>query len=128
MAILGLFYYLNFWSGTVERYRKTSLGGGKNVVIIVASNVEGGVMEWKGAREWAIERVTLWNKRKYAKRWGHELEIVSMVARKKYAHEWREGWEKVDMIREAMRKYPDAEWYAPLPRFLAALLLILFCH
>ncbi|KAN0067807.1 galactosyl transferase GMA12/MNN10 family domain containing protein [Elaphomyces granulatus] len=111
VAIVVLVYYLKFWTGVVENYRRTSLGGGKNVVIIVASNIEGGVMEWKGAREWAIERVTLWNKRKYAKRWGHELEIVNLVARKKYAHEWREGWEKADMIREAMRKYPDAEWF-----------------
>lgn len=86
--------------------------------MIVESNVEGGVMEWKGAREWAIERVSLWNKKKYAKRWGHELEIVNMVAKKRYAHEWRESWEKVDVIREAMRKYPNAEWYVCLSLFL----------
>jgi mannan polymerase II complex MNN10 subunit len=33
-----------------------------------------------------------------------------MVAEKRYAHEWRESWEKVDLIRDAMKKYPNAEW------------------
>jgi mannan polymerase II complex MNN10 subunit len=94
----------------VEAYRGSALGNGRKIVIVTASNVEGGVMEWKGAREWAIERVSLWNKRKYAKRWGYEIEVVNMVARKRYAHEWRESWEKVDLIREAMKKYPNAEW------------------
>lgn len=67
-------------------------------------------MEWKGAREWAIERNSIWNKKKYTKRWGYELEVVNMLAKKRYSHEWRESWEKIDAIREAMRKYPDAEW------------------
>lgn len=35
-------------------------------------------MEWKGAREWAIERDSVRNKRKYVARWGYELEIVDM--------------------------------------------------
>jgi mannan polymerase II complex MNN10 subunit len=73
--------------------------------------VEGGVMEWKGAREWAIERNSIWNKNQYAKRWGYELEVANMLAKKRYSHEWRESWEKGDVIREAMRKYPDAEWF-----------------
>jgi mannan polymerase II complex MNN10 subunit len=34
-----------------------------------------------------------------------------MSTKKRYAHEWRESWEKVDTIRNAMRKYPNAEWY-----------------
>jgi mannan polymerase II complex MNN10 subunit len=34
-----------------------------------------------------------------------------MSTKKRYAHEWRESWEKVDTIRNAMRKYPQAEWY-----------------
>ena len=34
-----------------------------------------------------------------------------MSTKKRYAHEWRESWEKVDTIRNAMRKYPHAEWY-----------------
>ncbi|KAH8692026.1 putative alpha-1,6-mannosyltransferase subunit [Talaromyces proteolyticus] len=110
-AILGLILYLSFWSAIVESYRASAFGGGQKVVMLVASNVEGGVMEWKGAREWAIERVSLRNKRKYAQRWGHNVEVLDMVAKKRYAHEWREGWEKVDFIRNAMKKYPNAEWF-----------------
>lgn len=92
--------------------RSPSLGGGKKFVMILGANVGGGVMNWKGAREWAIERDSVRNKKKYAAKWGYELEIVDMRKKKKYAHEWREGWQKVDYIRSTMRKYPDAEWYA----------------
>ncbi|KAJ5675228.1 uncharacterized protein N7477_005162 [Penicillium maclennaniae] len=113
--VLGLFLlwigYLCFWSTIVQFYRRSPLGGGRKFVIILGSNVEGGVMEWKGAREWAIERNSIWNKKQYAKRWGYELEVVNMLAKKRYSHEWRESWEKGDVIREAMRKYPDAEWF-----------------
>ncbi|TDZ54869.1 putative alpha-1,6-mannosyltransferase MNN10 [Colletotrichum trifolii] len=95
----------------VHYWRRTSwLGGGQKYVIILAANVGGGVMEWKGAREWAIERDSVRNKKKYAYRWGYELEIVDMSTKKRYAHEWRESWEKVDFIRSAFRKYPKAEW------------------
>ena len=94
-------------------YRRTSwLGGGSKFVLILAANQGGGVMEWKGPREWAIERDSVKNKRNYAAEWGYELEIVDMSTKKKYAHEWRESWEKVDVIRNSMRKYPNAEWYA----------------
>lgn len=101
----------NHVAAIYESYRRSSVGGGKKIVLIVASNVGGGVMEWKGAREWAIERDSLRNKKRYVKRWGYDLEIVNMVTKKRYAHEWREGWEKVDVIRGALRKYPKAEWY-----------------
>ena len=67
-------------------------------------------MEWKGPREWAIERDSVKNKKKYTRKWGYDLEIVDMSTKKRYAHEWRESWEKVDTIRNAMRKYPRAEW------------------
>lgn len=80
-------------------------------MIILGSNVEGGVMELKGAREWAIERNSIWNKKRYAQQWGYELEVANMLAKKRYSHEWRESWEKSDVIREAMRKYPQAEWF-----------------
>lgn len=86
------------------------LGGGEKFVIILAANVGGGVMEWKGAREWAIERDSVKNKKKYAARWGYNLEIIDMSTKKRYAHEWRESWEKVDFIRTSFRKYPKAEW------------------
>lgn len=79
-------------------------------MIILGANVGGGVMEWKGAREWAIERDSLRNKKKYTSEWGYELEVVDMSTKKRYAHEWRESWEKVDFIRNALKKYPDAEW------------------
>lgn len=68
-------------------------------------------MEWKGPREWAIERDSVRNKKKYAAKWGYDLEIVDMSTKKRYAHEWRESWEKVDTIRNCLRKYPKAEWH-----------------
>lgn len=95
-----------------QMYRRAPiLGGGSKFVIILAANQGGGVMEWKGPREWAIERDSVKNKKKYAKKWGYDLEIVDMSTKKRYAHEWRESWEKVDTIRNCLRKYPNAEWY-----------------
>jgi mannan polymerase II complex MNN10 subunit len=98
-------------------YRRSSwFGGGSKFVVILAANQGGGVMEWKGPREWAIERYSVKNKKQYTQKWGYDLEIVDMSTKKRYAHEWRESWEKVDTIRNAMRKYPRAEWYvAPGP-------------
>jgi len=72
-------------------------------------------MEWKGAREWAIERDSTRNKKKYAQNWGYDLEIVDMSTKKRYAHEWRESWEKVDFLRQCLRKYPKAEWFVCFP-------------
>ncbi|KAF7716594.1 Mannan polymerase II complex MNN10 subunit [Penicillium ucsense] len=95
----------------VQLYRQSPLSGGSKFVIILASNVEGGVMEWKGAREWAVERNSIRNKREYARKWGYKLEVANMLAKKRYSHEWRESWEKVDVIREIMRKNPQAEWF-----------------
>ena len=79
-------------------------------------------MEWKGPREWAIEKDSVKNKKKYAHRWGYDLEIVDMSTKKRYAHEWRESWEKVDTMRNCMRKYPEAEWYwwSPQPSCMSA--------
>lgn len=94
-----------------SRYRRAAhFGGGSKFVMILAANQGGGVMEWKGPREWAIERDSVRNKKQYAAKWGYELEIVDMSTKKRYAHEWRESWEKVDTIRNCLRKYPDAEW------------------
>ncbi|KAF4123502.1 mannan polymerase II complex MNN10 subunit [Geosmithia morbida] len=97
--------------GRMGRKRSSWGGGGEKFVIILGANLGGGVMEWKGAREWAVERDSVRNKRKYSNRWGYNLEIVDMSIKKRYAHEWRESWEKVDFMRSAMRKYPDAEWF-----------------
>ncbi|KAJ9157527.1 Alpha-1,2-galactosyltransferase [Pleurostoma richardsiae] len=104
--------YVFYHSPLVYHWRRTTwLGGGQKYVIILAANVGGGVMEWKGAREWAIERDSVRNKKKYVARWGYELEIVDMSTKKRYAHEWRESWEKVDFLRHCLRKYPKAEWF-----------------
>ncbi|CAG8251427.1 unnamed protein product [Penicillium olsonii] len=103
--------YLFCWSSIVQLYRRSPIGGARKFVIILGSNVEGGVMELKGAREWAIERNSIWNKKKYAARWGYDLELANLLAKKRYSHEWRESWEKGDIIREAMLKYPHAEWF-----------------
>ncbi|KAK1600634.1 galactosyl transferase GMA12/MNN10 family protein [Colletotrichum navitas] len=99
-----------FYNTPLVYHWRRHFGGGQKYVIILAANVGGGVMEWKGAREWAIERDSVRNKKKYANRWGYDLEIVDMSTKKRYAHEWRESWEKVDFIRSAFRKYPKAEW------------------
>ncbi len=108
---------INQFSALVYWWRRISwAGGGSKFVIILAANVGGGVMEWKGAREWAIERDSIRNKRNYVNRWGYNLEIVDMSTKKRYAHEWRESWEKVDAMRNALRKYPDAEWYVMTAR------------
>jgi mannan polymerase II complex MNN10 subunit len=99
------------WKALHRLYRRAYyLGGGSKFVIVLAANQGGGVMEWKGAREWAIERDSIRNKKKYAHRWGYDLEIVDMSTKKRYAHEWRESWEKVDTIRTTFQKYPKAEW------------------
>ncbi|KAK1843770.1 golgi mannosyltransferase complex subunit [Colletotrichum chrysophilum] len=102
-------FYTTRTPALVHHWRR-KMGGGEKYVIILAANIGGGVMEWKGAREWAIERDSVRNKKKYAYRWGYDLEIVDMSTKKRYAHEWRESWEKVDFVRHAFRKYPKAEW------------------
>ncbi|KAH7379675.1 glycosyltransferase family 34 protein [Cadophora sp. MPI-SDFR-AT-0126] len=114
LMVLGLIIMIILFYTTPLHYywRRTKfLGGGKKHVIILAANQGGGVMEWKGPREWAIERDSVRNKKKYANKWGYDLEIVDMSTKKRYAHEWRESWEKVDTIRNCLRKYPDAEWF-----------------
>ncbi|KEY64506.1 hypothetical protein S7711_09979 [Stachybotrys chartarum IBT 7711] len=109
IILLAIIVFYN--SPLVYYWRRSSWGGGgQRFLIVLAANVGGGVMEWKGAREWAIERDSVRNKRKYATRWGYDLEIVDMSTKKRYAHEWRESWEKVDFIRTSLRKYPKAEW------------------
>ncbi|KAF4989481.1 hypothetical protein FGRMN_9079 [Fusarium graminum] len=108
--LIATICYTIFYTTPLVYYWRRSFGGGNKFVIILGANVGGGVMEWKGAREWAIERDSVRNKRKYVNRWGYDLEIVDMSTKKKYAHEWRESWEKVDFVRSTLRKYPKAEW------------------
>ncbi|KAF8428382.1 galactosyl transferase GMA12/MNN10 family-domain-containing protein [Tirmania nivea] len=87
------------------------LGGGHKIVLILAANKGGGVMEWKNGNQWASERESIANKKHYANKWGYHLEIKDMSTKKRYAHEWRESWEKVDIIKQTMRQYPKAEWF-----------------
>lgn len=96
---------LHYW------YRRAPyLGGGKRIVIMLASNKGGGVMGWKDTVNWAIERNSICNKKEYADRWGYDLEIINMNEKRRYAHEWRESWEKMDHINATLRKYPSAQW------------------
>lgn len=81
------------------------------VVIILAANEGGGVLKWKGAQEWSIERSSIANKKDYAKRHGYDLTIKDLTVKKRYSHEWRESWEKADIMKQAMRQYPKAEWF-----------------
>ncbi|KAI5208995.1 hypothetical protein E4T39_00971 [Aureobasidium subglaciale] len=123
LVLVLLLFILCFYTTPLHYwYRRSSwLGGGSKFVVILAANMGGGVMEWKGPREWAIERDSVRNKKNYVHRWGYELEIVDMSTKKRYAHEWRESWEKVDTIRNAMRKYPQAEcrfWWLDLNTFI----------
>ncbi|KIW65575.1 hypothetical protein PV04_07821 [Phialophora macrospora] len=112
LSIVTLTTVLLSQTNVLRRYRGNShLGGGSKFVIVLGANEGGGVMEWKGPREWAIERDSVKNKRRYAERWGYHLDIADMSTKKRYAHEWRESWEKVDLVRNAMARYPNAEWF-----------------
>jgi mannan polymerase II complex MNN10 subunit len=84
---------------------------GPKVVLILAANEGGGVLKWKGAQEWSIERSSIANKREYAKRHGYGLVIKDMTMKRRYSHEWRESWEKVDILKQTFRQYPSAEWF-----------------
>lgn len=111
LLILGVIIYIIFAPFFLHVWRRTSfLGGGSKFVIILAANPGGGVMSWKGAKEWASERESIKNKRAYAEKWGYHLAIKDVKQKKRYAHEWREGWEKVDVIKQTMKEYPKAEW------------------
>ncbi|KAI0164910.1 glycosyltransferase family 34 protein [Xylariaceae sp. FL1272] len=111
VTILLACYWLFYITPLHYYWRRASwLGGGQKYVMVLGANIGGGVMEWKGAREWAIERDSIKNKRKYVSKWGYDLEIVDMSTKKRYAHEWRESWEKVDSIRNTFKRYPEAEW------------------
>ena len=63
--------------------RHPSLGGGAKYVIVLGANEGGGVIYWKGAKEWAIERDSLKNKQNYVENWGYELDIVDMSTKKR---------------------------------------------
>lgn len=81
------------------------------IVIILAVNEGGGVLKWKGEQEWEIERISIQNKRAYAKKHGYGLTLKDMHTAKRYSHEYREGWQKVEVLRQTMREFPNAEWF-----------------
>ncbi|ODV92698.1 glycosyltransferase family 34 protein [Tortispora caseinolytica NRRL Y-17796] len=81
------------------------------VVIILATNQGGGVKRWKKPNEWATERSSIENKRRYARRWNYELAVKDCSEKKKYSHEFRESWQRIDVIKQTMRQYPKAEWF-----------------
>ncbi|KAK9474265.1 uncharacterized protein V1510DRAFT_425266 [Dipodascopsis tothii] len=110
LAVFGVFLlWLSFF--TSVPFVPHMHWGSSKVVIILAVNQGGGVMQWKGPREWAVERKSIANKRAYAERHGYQLAIQDMSIKKRYAHEWRESWEKVDVIKATMKQYPKAEWF-----------------
>lgn len=81
------------------------------VVIILAANEGGGVLRWKNEEEWFIEKISIDNKRAYAKRHGYGLTIKDLTLAKRYSHEFREGWQKIDILKQSMREFPNAEWF-----------------
>ncbi|CAL9731281.1 probable alpha-1,6-mannosyltransferase Mnn10p [Monosporozyma unispora] len=81
------------------------------IVIILAANEGGGVLRWKNEQEWAIEKISIANKKAYAKRHGYGLTIKDLTTAKRYSHEYRESWQKVDILKQTFREFPDAEWF-----------------
>lgn len=82
-----------------------------SIVIILAANEGGGVLKWKNEQEWAIEKLSISNKKAYAKRHGYGLTIKDLTVAKRYSHEYREGWQKVDILKQTMREFSTAEWF-----------------
>ncbi|AQZ12249.1 MNN10 (YDR245W) [Zygosaccharomyces parabailii] len=92
-------------------YRLFNWHSEPKIVIILAANEGGGVLKWKNEQEWAIERLSINNKKAYAKKHGYGLTIKDQTVAKRYSHEFREGWQKVDILRQAMREFSNAEWF-----------------
>ncbi|EPS41359.1 hypothetical protein H072_4749 [Dactylellina haptotyla CBS 200.50] len=111
--VISILLVTYIFRSAVASFYKSSrfLGGGSKYVIILAANQGGGVLGWKGEKEWYVERESIKNKKAYAAKHGYTLEIRDMKSMRRYAHEWREGWEKVDVLKQTMKKYPKAEWF-----------------
>lgn len=109
-AALGIFctLFVLFWFGSSHVALRSK---DPKVVLILAVNDGGGVHKWKGEQEWAIERISIQNKRAYAKRHGYGLALKDMRTAKRYSHEYREGWQKVEVMRQTMREFPNTEWF-----------------
>lgn len=103
-------------SGSSSSWLRSMFNGGDwnkdpNIVIILAANEGGGVLRWKNEQDWAIERLSINNKRAYAKRHGYGLTIKDLTVAKRYSHEYREGWQKVDILKQTMREFSTAQWF-----------------
>ncbi|ODQ79350.1 glycosyltransferase family 34 protein [Babjeviella inositovora NRRL Y-12698] len=81
------------------------------IVIVVGANREGGVEKWKEPREWKTENTAIQDKRRYALRHGYDVVVKDLTFQKKHSHEHREAWAKFDILREAIRDHPEAEWF-----------------
>lgn len=92
-------------------FDKRSWNNDPSIVIILAANEGGGVLKWKNEQEWAIEKLSINNKKAYAKRHGYGLTIKDLTVGKRYSHEYREGWQKVDILKQTMREFSTAEWF-----------------
>ncbi|SCU95483.1 LANO_0E10484g1_1 [Lachancea nothofagi CBS 11611] len=100
--------FVMFWFGSSKL---PPFSKDPKIVLILAVNDGGGVHKWKGEQEWASERISIQNKRAYAKRHGYGLTLKDMRTAKRYSHEYREGWQKVEVLRQTMREFPNAEWF-----------------
>ncbi|SCU85202.1 LADA_0D06216g1_1 [Lachancea dasiensis] len=109
-TVLAVFcaLFVLFWFGSAQF---SLFSRDPKIVLILAVNDGGGVHKWKGEQEWAIERISIQNKRAYAKRHGYGLTIKDLRTAKRYSHEYREGWQKVEILRQTMREFPNAEWF-----------------
>lgn len=95
----------------VNKLKHQYLKKDPEIVIILAANEGGGVLKWKGAQEWSVERSSINNKKYFANRHGYGLTIKDMTIKRRYSHEWRESWEKVDILKQTMRQFPNTQWF-----------------
>lgn len=111
LTVAVLVLYALFPKGKITQLRQKLLHKDPEVVIILAANEGGGVLKWKGAQEWSVERSSINNKKYYTNRHGYGLTIKDMTIKRRYSHEWRELWEKVDILKQTMRQFPDLQWF-----------------
>lgn len=105
----------------------------RQIYIILGSSQNIGIEREMSRQDWLIEKISILNKKEYAKRHNYQLIFqnsyndVSLAVRsntldafsahkKKYQHENREGWERFDTIRQVMRTHSYnndrvEEWY-----------------
>lgn len=102
MTLFGLFWFFN----DIPLLKRNP-----KIMIILAANEGGGVLKWKSEQEWAIERISIENKKAYCDRHGYGLVIKDLTLSKRYSHEYRESWQKIDILKQTMKNYPNVEWF-----------------